>query len=122
MTHESEIYRVFDAAGFDKREIKKTTEFRSRANEGYIYLDRVRVPSCIHLYIEYALPDPGVPGTRVLGKQFRSNCTRFPSEVNRGKTPCHYGKGVEIDNSASLSDFLKWFNATMFGVNVTQSA
>ncbi len=111
MVNEQDLHELFDRAGFaTTHEIQRTSEFKSRANGRYVYLNKDRLPHCLCLYIEDTLRDIMVPGTRVIGRRFRSNLRHFPRRMNNGKTPCHYGLAVEIDNSASLSDFLRWFN------------
>jgi hypothetical protein len=29
--------------------------------------------------------------------------------INSGKTPCHYGRAIEAEDSASLRSLLAWF-------------
>ena len=112
MIGKEELRNHFDAAGFaNTHEIKRTSEFKSRSNARYIYVDKDRLPNRVFVYIEDTLPNFKIPGTEALGRRFRSNMRHFPSRINNGKTPCHYGLAVKIDNSACLLDFLQWFNS-----------
>ena len=112
MRDNQELYKVFGAAGLaNTHDVKRTSEFRSRANGRYIYLNKDLLPNNrICVLIEDSLPDSNVNGTRTLGIRFRSNLTQFPTKINNGKTPCHYGRAIEAENSGSLRDFLVWFS------------
>jgi len=112
MVDKRELLKVFDQSGFaNTKNINKTAEFRSRSNERYLYLNKVRLlNNCLSIYIEDTLPESRVPGTREVGVRFSSNLTQFPTKMHTGKTPCHYGRVVEADNLVALSDFLRWFS------------
>lgn len=111
--NDRELFSVFDQAGFaNTKDLKRTGEFRSRSNGRFIYLDKdLLLNNRIRVLIEDLLPNSSISGIPEVGKKFRANCTRFPKKINQGKTPCHYGRAVEADNLAALSDFLCWFSS-----------
>jgi hypothetical protein len=120
MPDEREVYAVFRREGFaDLHEIVKTARFTDPSSHEHVYLNRDRLPRCIHVYLHPELDDPNVAGAQVVGDhlvagrrvQFRSNLTAFPKALNRGQTECHYGKGVVVDNLATLSEILRWVRA-----------
>jgi hypothetical protein len=112
MVGERETFNLFDKAGFSNtKDTKKTSEFRSRANGRYIYLDKVLLLSNrLRVLVEDWLPNSNVSGTHDVGVKFNSNLAQFPTRTHTGQTPCHYGRAVEADNVAALSDFLLWFS------------
>lgn len=115
MANESALCEVFASAGFTKTsDTKRSLEFRCGVNGRYIYVNKDRLPEVVCVYIEDALPAPSVVGARIVDGRirFRSCFTHFPTKLNNSKKKNeeHYGIGIELENSASLSDLLKWFN------------
>ncbi len=112
MVDEKELFRELDSTGLGVKNDrnKRGAAFQSRSNDRYLYLNRdLLTNGRIVVIIDPNLSAPKIPGAHFLGIKFRSHMTEFPSRMNKGKTPCHYGHAFELDNSAALRDFLSWF-------------
>jgi hypothetical protein len=70
--------------------------------------------SSLHVVIEEGLSDQiqQIFGNRLgdLKTYFNSNMREFPQRQNRGRRPERYGISLRPDNSATLSEFLRWFS------------
>ena len=88
MPKERDICQVFGQEGFsDLHEIVHVARFRDRTSQRYVYLDRDRLPGCIHVYVHPELEDPNISGTQVVGKNLvggRMGAVQFePDQISK---------------------------------------
>jgi hypothetical protein len=107
MIDEGDVRKAFDTAGFrNTHDLKRTSEFESRAND-IVYVNKDRLQNnCICVYVEETLHVPAMTGLRPIGRRFSSNLRQFPSRLHNGKTPCHYGLAIVVDSLSCLDNFL----------------
>ena len=111
-----DVIANFENASFVNTKVTKhATEFRSRVNGRFIYVDCDSLwNNRIHLVIDEGLitDRSWIPMGVNLGDRYHnSNMRQFDTRLHRGKNPIHYGVSIVASSFTSMSDFLKAFNA-----------